>query len=555
MDKEQIPVDYFFHQIKTRQEEALSSAVFKIENDDESCKRIYDIACNCGKLIKMYKFETNSMKYVLLEMENGEQLSNLINHGKSSNGGGGKRGKFSILNSLGGHFGYFNDSIVYDCEKIIPTTATVMENYDYYYSNVNNNDDNSKTNSIRKLLKEYKTLDLDNQIRLLHDSYKLNDLGYRLRYMMWKQMQNLVNVLLPAHSVYPFGSAVNGLGDVTSDLDLVVLRDDSTSFRWHKNPGVDINSVQNDLSLLTNVMSKISVGCTKVVFIKQAKVPIIKYKHSFTGVECDVSMHQTEALKMSQILFALSNFDPRIKPLIFFIKIWARELRLTREQPGPTITNFSLILLTIFFLQQKGSSHTEILPPFDLFPLRDTDPNDDVMTMENTDEKLEFILNNFKCHVTSSSSSSTSSPSAPPPNGKSTVELLLLFYKFYSVFNFNSYGCCLNTGQIIRKNNFKNYGMYIKNPFCSIYNVSKNVSLSEVNKFQFYCQIAATLLEESETISRNSTTRTAVVDESKFLLNFLNYNSYANELMAKKRSSNNNNINSNVKFADLKSIF
>ena len=56
------------------------------------------------------------------------------------------------------------------------------------------------------------------------------------------------------------------------------------------------------------------------------------------------------------------EFDWRVRPLTFTVRKWAQSLKLvTKNIPGPWITNFSLSLMVIFFLQ-----HKRILPSLNL---------------------------------------------------------------------------------------------------------------------------------------------------------------------------------------------
>lgn len=63
---------------------------------------------------------------------------------------------------------------------------------------------------------------------------------------------------------------------------------------------------------------------------------------------------------MSELLYAYGEMDWRVKPLIFTIRKWARNMNVTKEISGQWITNFSLTLLILFYLQIKN-----ILPSLD----------------------------------------------------------------------------------------------------------------------------------------------------------------------------------------------
>lgn len=61
---------------------------------------------------------------------------------------------------------------------------------------------------------------------------------------------------------------------------------------------------------------------------------------------------------MSEMLYTYGELDSRVRPLVCTIRKWAQVQQITRDNPGHWITNFSLTLLVIFYLQIKN-----ILPP------------------------------------------------------------------------------------------------------------------------------------------------------------------------------------------------
>lgn len=63
---------------------------------------------------------------------------------------------------------------------------------------------------------------------------------------------------------------------------------------------------------------------------------------------------------MSDFLYMMGEIDDRVRPLVFTIRKWAKAVGLTNASPGRWITNFSLTLLVLAFLQQPGQS--QMLP-------------------------------------------------------------------------------------------------------------------------------------------------------------------------------------------------
>ena len=68
------------------------------------------------------------------------------------------------------------------------------------------------------------------------------------------------------------------------------------------------------------------------------------------------------ALKSSELLYIYGALDSRVRAMVFSIRCWARAHSLTSSIPGSWITNFSLTMMVIFFLQRRSPP---ILPTLD----------------------------------------------------------------------------------------------------------------------------------------------------------------------------------------------
>lgn len=56
---------------------------------------------------------------------------------------------------------------------------------------------------------------------------------------------------------------------------------------------------------------------------------------------------------MSELLYLYGEMDQRLRPMTFTVRKWAEAQKLTNKTPGGWITNFSLSLMVIFYLQTK----------------------------------------------------------------------------------------------------------------------------------------------------------------------------------------------------------
>ncbi|KAH9193984.1 hypothetical protein AeNC1_004047 [Aphanomyces euteiches] len=107
----------------------------------------------------------------------------------------------------------------------------------------------------------------------------------------------------------------------------------------------------NKLYKLTAILQK--AGCKIVNVIAGARVPIIKFLHIESGLECDICMENTLATKNTLLLRTYGSYDSRVSPLVLAIKKWAKA-RDVNDASQNTLSSYSYALLLIHFLQILG---------------------------------------------------------------------------------------------------------------------------------------------------------------------------------------------------------
>ncbi|CAH1957481.1 unnamed protein product [Acanthoscelides obtectus] len=195
-------------------------------------------------------------------------------------------------------------------------------------------------------------------MKLLYSLTKLNYLGSRLRYLTVLQIDNMVSGMFPHAQAYPFGSSVNGYGKMGCDLDLVLRLVDKKSseesrlmFHCKVSNGSERSTNQRHIEAFGDMIHLFLPGCVQVRRIVQARIPIIKYHQQLTDVECDLSIGNMSGVYMSEFLYLMGEIDQRVKPLVFTVRKWAELVGITNSSPGRWITNFSLTLMVLAFLQ------------------------------------------------------------------------------------------------------------------------------------------------------------------------------------------------------------
>ncbi|VVC88760.1 unnamed protein product [Leptidea sinapis] len=326
---------------------------------------------------------------------------------------------------------------------------------------------------------------VSDQIQMLYDKTKLNDVGIRLRFMLARQLEVMMSSLYANIAIYPFGSSVNGFGKMGCDLDLVLtnnvnyeLLDTNRRLVYQEKKCEGGRSPwQRHMELVGTLLELRVAGAARVQKILNARVPIVKYSHELTSLDCDLCYNNMSGVYMSELLWLLGERDQRVRPLTFAVRRWARTVSLTNPHPGRWITNFPLTLMVLFFLQQRRHDGF-ILPSFN--KLVAAAGKDDIRIAEES-VNCTFLRDLNKLPADSSRS-------------EDNLETLLYhFFEYYAQFDFQEKAISIVEGVPIRKPN--SLPLYIVNPLEQALNVSRNVSFEECERLKMEVRNAAWHLE------------------------------------------------------------
>lgn len=330
---------------------------------------------------------------------------------------------------------------------------------------------------------------IDEQILILHRLTQLNELGIRLRYLAGHQLEMALNGMFPNIKACLFGSSINGFGKIGCDLDLILrlnnnCGDISRSRLIYHTKMSRLNGrsqTQRQMEVIGDLMHVFLPAINNVRKILNARVPIIKYNHECLDLDIDFSMSNMTGFYMSELLYIYGEIDERVRPLVFCLRKWASLVGLTNSStPGRWITNFSLTVMVLFFLQNIKKP---ILPSMNAL-IKSATPNDIRVTEDNINCTFLRDLNKLTFKT---------------ENTESLHHLLLQFFEFYSSFNFQQSGISLREGRSITKPDHS--AIWITNPLEPLLNVSKNISHEELEKLKLETRNAAWILES--TIDKN----------------------------------------------------
>ncbi|XP_025082762.1 poly(A) RNA polymerase, mitochondrial-like isoform X1 [Pomacea canaliculata] len=307
------------------------------------------------------------------------------------------------------------------------------------------------------------------QMKGLHKMRSLSDDGSRLRYFMCTLIEDMLRTTLPHCRVDPFGSSSNGFGWEGSDLDMML----TLMHKKQQNPQANFwfltkrhaederTFAQQCLDVVGDMIRVLMPSSHRVSKILNARVPIVKFHHDITDIECDLSCVNVSGAKMSELMFLMGEMDSRVRLLMTTIKQWAKSCEVTRSHPGPWPSNFMLLSLLIFFLQTRS---VPVIPS--IRHLQALAEPEDHFQVDGVD--YAFVTDVQKL--------------TPSKNNQKPEELLLEFFHYYAHFDFEMNGLSLIEAATFPKPD--SAAVFIENPLEVDHNISKNVSSSCADKLK-----------------------------------------------------------------------
>eukprot|EP00928_Gymnodinium_smaydae_P089818 TRINITY_DN7371_c0_g1_i4.p1 TRINITY_DN7371_c0_g1~~TRINITY_DN7371_c0_g1_i4.p1 ORF type:complete len:484 (-),score=47.33 TRINITY_DN7371_c0_g1_i4:427-1878(-) len=193
--------------------------------------------------------------------------------------------------------------------------------------------------------------------------------------------------------VLPFGSFANGLGTVSSDLDVTCCEGDY--------PYGAKTQQQSAFALSLWILPALErhAAFTIEETILNARVPIVKLRFE-NELDVDLSCHNPIPLSNTHLLRAYALIDTRVKDLALVIKLWAKASGVC-DAAHSNLSSYAFTLLCIYFLQV----HPDVLLP--------------VLPVQAFSEQSEH-----ESHIASARSSWKCT--------LSLMELMVRFFEFYS---------------------------------------------------------------------------------------------------------------------------
>ncbi|KAE8595890.1 hypothetical protein XENTR_v10015902 [Xenopus tropicalis] len=341
-----------------------------------------------------------------------------------------------------------------------------------------------------------KAQNIEEQAYALLEEYQLTDENIRLRFLVSSLIKDIATAYFPEATVNPYGSTVNSFGKLGCDLDLFLDLDDiqkriavkttgpfATEYLIKRVPSARV-ATQRILSVIGECIDNFGPGCTGVQKILNARCPLVRFSHQPAGLQCDLTSDNRIALRSSELLYIYGCFDHRLRALVFTLRCWARVHGITSAIPGAWITNFSLTMMILFFLQKRSPP---VIPTLD--HLKGLAGKEDKHIIDGHDCSFVSNLNRIK----------------PSQNSEALDVLLGEFFEFYGNFDFSKN--CIDIRKGKEQNKPEVCPLYIRNPFEQTLNVSKNVNQSQLDRFVALARESAWIMQEqiSQSVHKENT--------------------------------------------------
>lgn len=187
----------------------------------------------------------------------------------------------------------------------------------------------------------------------------------------------------PSASAHPFGSTVNGFGEASSDLDVLIAVDPEelcyymSYINWHQKEQRHSEILRRsdhtnirlpDLPKATGISEKVAMACALqqlAAFLPElgfrvskalprARKPLLTVVDRTGGLgDCDVSINNRLPLCNSELLNSYSRLDWRVRPLVLLVKAWAKGHGVCGADRG-NLSSYSWTIIVMNFLQLAG---------------------------------------------------------------------------------------------------------------------------------------------------------------------------------------------------------
>lgn len=157
---------------------------------------------------------------------------------------------------------------------------------------------------------------------------------------------DLVKPIYPNAKIHFFGSRINGLGTIDSDLDIFLELETPLSKCYN------VPKCATYIETVKSLMNKDPKTWKALIAIKDAKVPIIKVHYAPHSLECDISFSSPYGYFNTTLINHLINMQPVCYKMCMILKHMYK-LTHVYTNNSRSFSTYSLIMMIFFYMQTK----------------------------------------------------------------------------------------------------------------------------------------------------------------------------------------------------------
>ncbi len=327
----------------------------------------------------------------------------------------------------------------------------------------------------------------------LYETKRLSEAEVAARKVTLARLQRVMEQLFPNRQpqLQLFGSSVNGFGVSGSDMDMVLMLNDAKGGNNNNNGNAN-NNENPQAALVEKVSAALSaLQYPELLAIATARVPVVKFRDPSTGLGCDICFNNGLALRNSGLLATYSGLDPRVRPLAFAVKHWAKNRRVNTTFEG-TLSSYAYVLMVIQFLQCRRPPVVPVLQEMTAGALRGRN-------------RRKVMVSGFDTYYYSNLEDRRLVEFGAK-NTENVGRLLFEFFMFYGFyFQFKDKVISPRTGRTLTKEekgwtqpvdkaNKSNYWFCLEDPFEVTHNLGRTVDKGSLFNLRYEFRRAASIL-------------------------------------------------------------
>ncbi|KAF6778661.1 hypothetical protein AHF37_01957 [Paragonimus kellicotti] len=177
-----------------------------------------------------------------------------------------------------------------------------------------------------------------------YTSTRQSKVKYAKKVHLRNALHMVVSGVFENAGLFIVGSSMNGFGSDQSDMDMCLT--------------VTSRDLQQKKEAFV-VLSQLLPPLRKCSFIRnlhliRAKVPILKFRDTLAGVDCDLNVNNVVGIYNTHLLAMYTKIDWRVRPLGMFVKYWAQRMDIHDGSRG-RLSTYPLLLMLIHYLQAACS--------------------------------------------------------------------------------------------------------------------------------------------------------------------------------------------------------